>query len=73
MAVGARRRAAFAPERCGYVDEIVEIVRKGPLPDAADELVRRAVERMTQSSGDEPSKPDDLTVMLFRKKRPAKT
>ena len=55
-----------------YVDEIVEIVRKGPLPDAADELVRRAVERMTQSSGDEPSKPDDLTVMLFRKKRPAK-
>jgi serine/threonine protein phosphatase PrpC len=56
-----------------YVDEIVEIVRKGPLADAADELIRRAVERMTQSSGDEPSKPDDLTVMLFRKKRPAKT
>ncbi len=55
-----------------YVDEIVEIVRKGPLPDAADELVRRAVERMTQSSGDGSSKPDDLTVMLFRKKRPAK-
>lgn len=52
-----------------YVDEIVEIVRKGSLPDAADELVRRAVERMEQTSGDEPSKPDDLTVMLFRKSR----
>jgi serine/threonine protein phosphatase PrpC len=56
-----------------YVDEIVEIVRKGPLPDAADELVRRAVERMMQTSGDEPSKPDDLTVILFRKNLSATT
>ena len=49
-----------------YVDEIVEVIRKGPLTDAADELVRRAVERMTGSDGISPSKPDDLTVMLFR-------
>ena len=56
-----------------YLDEIVEIVRKGRLSDAADELVRRAVERMTQSAGDEPSKPDDLTVVLFRPNASAKT
>ncbi len=56
-----------------YLDEIVEIVRKGRLSDAADELVRRTVERMTQSAGDEPSKPDDLTVVLFRPNASAKT
>ncbi len=49
-----------------YIDEIVDVVRKGPLSDAADELSRRAVERMTETSGGQPSKPDDLTVMLFR-------
>jgi serine/threonine protein phosphatase PrpC len=49
-----------------YTDEIVEIVRKGHLAAAADELIRRAVERMTQADGDNPSKPDDLTVILFR-------
>jgi serine/threonine protein phosphatase PrpC len=49
-----------------YVDEIVETIRKGPLAVAADELVRRALERMTSSDGDSPSKPDDLTVVLYR-------
>jgi serine/threonine protein phosphatase PrpC len=49
-----------------YVDEIVEAIRKGPLAVAADELVRRALERMTGSDGDSPSKPDDLTVVLYR-------
>ncbi len=49
-----------------YVDEIVEIIRKGSLPDAADKLVSRAVKRMLPTGGDEPSKPDDLTVLLFR-------
>ncbi len=49
-----------------YIDEIVEVIRKGRLSDAADELVRRAVERMAITSADQPSKPDDLTVMLFR-------
>ena len=49
-----------------YVDEIVEIVRKGPLADAADKLVSRAMERMMPTGGDEPSKPDDFTIVLFR-------
>lgn len=51
-----------------YTDEIVEIIRKGPVASAADELVRLAVERMTVESGNNPSKPDDLTVVLFRPK-----
>ena len=54
-----------------YVDEIVEVVRKGRLPDAADELARRVAERMTNDSGGEPSKPDDLTFVLYR--RPARS
>jgi serine/threonine protein phosphatase PrpC len=48
------------------VDEIVQIIRKGPLEVAADELVRRAAGRMSEVSADHPSKPDDLTVVLFR-------
>ena len=48
------------------VDEIVQIIRKGPLDAAADELVRRAAARMSQQSQSHPSKPDDLTVVLFR-------
>jgi serine/threonine protein phosphatase PrpC len=51
-----------------YINEIVEIVRKGQLAAAADELVRLAAERMTVETGDNPSKPDDLTVLLFRPK-----
>jgi serine/threonine protein phosphatase PrpC len=49
-----------------YIDEIVEVARKGRLPDAADTLAERALERMTSGGGVQPSKPDDLTVLLFR-------
>lgn len=49
-----------------YIDEIVNVVRKGKLPDAADELADRALERMRIGDGAHPSKPDDLTVMLYR-------
>lgn len=48
-----------------FVDEIVETIRMGPLPAAADKLVERARERMS-GNGDGPSKPDDLTIVLFR-------
>lgn len=53
-----------------FVDEIVEAVRSGPLPAAADRLVERARARM-QGSGkpDQPCKPDDLTIVLFRPRR----
>jgi len=57
-------------------DEIIHAVRMGPLDAAAQTLLRRARERMTNPSlqeGDEgpahPSKPDDATVVLFRLKR----
>jgi protein phosphatase len=49
-----------------YVDEIVRIIRAGPLPAAADKLVAAARERMLKKSGDQPSKPDDLTIVLYR-------
>ncbi len=48
------------------VDEFVEIIRRGPLAAAADELVRRATDRMGRETQAHPSKPDDLTVVLFR-------
>ena len=51
-----------------YIDEIIEVVRKGPLSEAADELMKRALDRMSNGAGDQPSKPDDLTVVLFRKR-----
>ena len=50
-----------------HFDEIVEFVRKGPLTDALDAVTRRAVRRMTVESKTMPSKPDDLSVILFRK------
>lgn len=52
-----------------FTDEIVEIIRMGPLPRAADRLMELARRRMTESKDDVPSKPDDLTVLLYRPKR----
>lgn len=50
-----------------HVDEIVEIVRKGPLSAAADAVVDVANQRMSKAVDGEPSKPDDLSLLLFRK------
>ena len=50
-----------------HFDEIVDLMRKGPLDDAIDAIVRRAVRRMTVESKTMPSKPDDLSLILFRK------
>jgi PPM family protein phosphatase len=52
-----------------YLDEIVELIRCGPLTKAADALVARARKRMHEPRADRPSKPDDLTVILFRRRR----
>ena len=54
-----------------HLDEIVDFIRKGPLDDALDAVTRRATRRMTVESKTMPSKPDDLSVILFRK--PAST
>lgn len=50
-----------------HVDEIIETVRKGPLKDAALALIELAGERMKKARDGQPSKPDDLSVILFRK------
>jgi len=50
-----------------FIDEIVDTIRSGPLGDAADRLVERVRVRMNgEGAPDQPCKPDDLTVVLFR-------
>lgn len=52
-----------------HQDEIRECMRKGPLDAAARRLVEEARRRMTQPREGEPSKPDDLTFVGFRRDR----
>ena len=49
-------------------DEIVQIVRTGRLARASKRLVDLARSRMTEPRADEPSKPDDLTFLLYRRR-----
>lgn len=56
-----------------YLQEIVDIVRIGPLPDAADRLVSTARERMEGQADGAPCKPDDLTVILYRRHPPKRS
>jgi serine/threonine protein phosphatase PrpC len=50
-----------------HVDEIIEFVRKGPLSEAVLSVVAQADQRMKNARDGEPSKPDDLSLILFRK------
>ncbi len=50
-----------------HVDEIIEFVRKGSLADAVRGVVDVAEERMQKARYGQPSKPDDLSLILFRK------
>jgi len=50
-----------------HVDEIIERVRKGPLEVAMERVITLANHRMTDTSSAQPSKPDDLSLILFRK------
>lgn len=52
-----------------YIDEIVEIIRSGPLDRAADRLLQATRARMEKQKGSEPSKPDDVTIVLYRRNR----
>jgi serine/threonine protein phosphatase PrpC len=47
-------------------DEIVEIIRTGPVGEGAAELCKLALERMEGEDSDKPSKPDDFSAVLFR-------
>jgi PPM family protein phosphatase len=53
-----------------FIDEIVDTIRSGPLAAAADRLMERARTRMSGDGiDDSPCKPDDLTIVLFRRRR----
>jgi serine/threonine protein phosphatase PrpC len=47
-------------------DDIIERIRKGPLAASTQRLVDDTFSRMTDPPADQPSKPDDLTVIAFR-------
>ncbi len=49
-----------------HVEELVEFIRAGPLGQVAQRLADAAQERMTSSLRQEPSKPDDLTFLVYR-------
>ncbi len=49
------------------LDEIIALVRAGPLLRAARALVERCRQRMLHPQPGLPSKPDDLTFLLFRR------
>ena len=50
-----------------HVHEITEIIRKGSLSVAIESISNLARHRMSVESKHQPSKPDDLSVLLFRK------
>jgi serine/threonine protein phosphatase PrpC len=51
------------------VPEIVEAIRKGPLERIVQQLVTAALGRMREPAADHPSKPDDLTFIVYRQTR----
>ena len=55
-----------------HIDEIVELTRKGPIEVAADKLIEKVERRMAGLTDGQPSKPDDLSLLVFRKKPQAK-
>jgi serine/threonine protein phosphatase PrpC len=47
-------------------DEIVQLIRKGPIADAARAIEALVAARMSAPGLDTPSKPDDLSIVLYR-------
>jgi len=50
-----------------HSNEITDLIRKGPLNNAVQSMISLARRRMTVETMHLPSKPDDLSVILFRK------
>ena len=50
-----------------HLDEIIERIRKGALADGAQAVAGLARRRMANGDNNQPSKPDDLSLILFRK------
>ncbi|MEL7023362.1 MAG: protein phosphatase 2C domain-containing protein [Pseudomonadota bacterium] len=51
-----------------YLEEILSVMRSGPLDDAVGDLALRASERMYRREPTEPGKPDDIVALLFDKR-----
>jgi serine/threonine protein phosphatase PrpC len=52
-----------------YIDEISACVRKNDLDQACRRLIEATLSRMTETTPERPSKPDDLTVVLYRRRK----
>ena len=52
-----------------YRQEIIDTIRMGPLDNALKNLAAIAEGRMRDHATGQPSKPDDLSILLFRKRR----
>jgi len=50
-----------------HLDEIVECIRKGPLDEGVRRLAADALERMNRPRHRQPSKPDDMTIIAYRR------
>ncbi len=50
-----------------HLHEIIALMRSGPLQQALDSSGKLATHRMTAEPSRQPSKPDDLSIILFRK------
>lgn len=50
-----------------HTDEIRELVRAGPIGESLNAILELAQRRMTTELENQPSKPDDLSIILFRK------
>ncbi len=51
-----------------HLDEIVDLLRAGPLEERVAALAAEARRRMEEPIAGEPSKPDDLTLVAFRRR-----
>ncbi len=50
-----------------HTEEIVELARKGPIEHVVQEIARVCRSRMTERVSGQPSKPDDLTFIAYRR------
>lgn len=49
-----------------HLPEVAELIRTGPLADVAERLRRKCHQRMNEPEDAQPSKPDDLSFVLYR-------
>ena len=56
-----------------HLHEIIEHIRKGPAAAAVDSIVDLARRRMRSDNNTEPCKPDDLSLIIYRRRLSAKS